>query len=314
MSVRIGIGTAFGTTLSAKDYWRWAEYCEESGIDSIWHSDQLVGPGLEPLTMLAALAARTSRLKFGTNALVLPYRDPLVIAKEFATIDFLSNGRLFPVVGVGAATDPYWRATGAEPKQRGSRADEAIQLIRLLLAQAEVEFAGKHFRYAGPGLYPRPERPIPLWIGGQSEAAIHRTAALGDGWLGGLSGLPQAAAARQQIEAALEKTGRRIEPDHYGVTIPMRIGDAGDPAVASARERLGARIGANNVAEAAFAVGPPAEIIGLLRLYVAAGMSKFVMAPLVDGAEDLMAQTRLLVRDILPAVDDAHKTQGAAGA
>src|SRR5690242_15326337 len=131
MSIRVGMGAGFATTLSPQDYWSWVAYCEEFGIDSIWHSDQLLGRSLEPVTMLAALAARTTRMRFGTNAMVVPFRDPLVIAKEFAAIDFISSGRLLPVFGVGAATDPYWAATGAEAAKRGQRGNEAIALVRL---------------------------------------------------------------------------------------------------------------------------------------------------------------------------------------
>jgi probable F420-dependent oxidoreductase len=306
MSIRIGIGTALGAgALSPRDYWRWVDFCEDSGVDSIWHSDQLLGATPEPLTMLAALAGRTRRMKFGTNALVLPFREPLVVAKELATIDFLSGGRLFPVIGVGIANDPYWTATGANPAERGRRSDEAIALIRLLLEEDEARFDGTFFRYHGPGVQPRPPRAIPLWIGGQSKAAIQRTAAMGDGWLGSLVGPAQAGAARRGIEAALATTGRVIEPDHYGITLPMRIGDADDPAVAQARERLQTRLppAAREAASAAFALGSTDAIIAILRDHVAAGMSKFVMLPLVSSAEELMEQTRLLVRHLVPAIE-----------
>jgi probable F420-dependent oxidoreductase len=310
MSVRVGIAAGAGASLiSARDFWRWVDHCEDSGVDSLWCSDQLLGATLEPMAMLAALAGRTTRIRFGTNALVMPFRDPIVVAKEFAAIDFLSAGRLFPVVGVGAASDAYWQATGAEPKARGRRADEAITLVRLLLEQDEVQFEGVHFRYAGPGVSPRPPRRIPLWIGGQSQAALERTAAIGDGWLGSFVGPDQARAARLGIEAALARTGRTIDPDHYGVTLPMRIGDAGDAAVASARERLLKRLPSreSDISPEGFAVGSAEDIVALLRRHVEAGMSKFVLAPLANDADDLMAQTRLLIRDIVPAIEDGQK-------
>jgi probable F420-dependent oxidoreductase len=307
MSIRIGIGTALSTgSLSPRDYWRWVDYCEESGVDSIWHSDQLLGATLEPMTMLAALAARTRRMRFGTNALVVPFRDPVVVAKEFATIDYLSEGRLFPVLGVGHEIDPYWKATGANLKERGKRANEAIELIRALLGRDEVHFAGAFYRYDGPGVEPRPARPLPLWIGGQSKAAVQRTAAIGDGWLGSFTGPARAGEARRQIEAALAENGRSIDPDHYGLSLPMLIGDPDDPAVAAARERIAARMPENErdaLAEA-FAVGTVPAVIDLLRRFVAAGMSKFVMIPLIADAEGLMAQTRLLVEEVAPAIED----------
>lgn len=306
MGIRIGIGTGLGATLSASDYWRWIEFCEEHGVDSVWHSDQLAGETVEPMTMLSALAARTSRMKFGTNALVVPFRDPVLIAKQFATIEYLGAGRLFPVLGVGAAGDPFLRATGASPKGRGSRANEAIALIRLLLEQDEVSFAGEYYRFEGPGVYPRPGRAIPLWIGGNSKAAIARTASLGDGWLGSFASPAQAGEVRKAIETELIQTGRSIAPDHYGMSLLMRIGDPDDPKVLAARQRLQARLSETARADMSdsFAVGSPDAIAGVLKDYVGHGMSKFVVLPLASDFEDLMDQTARLVREIVPRVED----------
>ncbi|MCB2076788.1 MAG: LLM class flavin-dependent oxidoreductase [Novosphingobium sp.] len=306
MSIRIGIGGSIGSQLAPADYWRWIDLCEDSGIDSIWHSDQLVGETLEPLAMLAALAARTSRMRFGTNALVLSFRDPVVTAKQFATIDYLSGGRLLPVFGVGRASDPWFAATGTDTRSRGARANEAIALIRMLLERDEVSFSGTHYRYEGPGIYPRPAKPMPLWIGGQSAAAVKRTALLGDGWLGGLTAPDEAGATRRHIEAALAETGRTIDDDHFGVTLPMRIGSPEDPSVARMRARFYARMPDDEKAGMmrSFAVGSEEDVIALLRQHVAAGMSKFVMIPIADTPDDLLEQTRRLAEAVLPAIED----------
>lgn len=306
MSIRIGIGTALGASaLSPADYWRWVDLCEDTGIDSIWHSDQVLGEQLDPMTMLAALAARTSRIRFGTNALVVPFRDPIVTAKQFAAIDYLSEGRLFPVLGVGRADDAYWAATGADRGERGRRSNQAIALIRLLLTQDEVDFASTHYRYHGPGVQPHPARAIPLWIGGQSDAAIRRTAAIGDGWLGSFASPDKAGEAKRSIQAALAENGRTIEDDHYGMSLPMRIGASDDPAVAAVRDRLAGRLPPDERTAFAdsFAAGPVDRVIALLRRYVAAGMSKFVMLPLVSDAAGLMEQTRLLLDHVIPAIE-----------
>ena len=93
MSIRIGVGTGLGSPVKIEQYWQLVQMCEALGIDSIWHSDQLLRPSLEPIAMLAALAAATKRLRFGMNAIVVSHRDPLVIAKECATIDYLAPGR-----------------------------------------------------------------------------------------------------------------------------------------------------------------------------------------------------------------------------
>lgn len=305
MSVRIGIGTALGSGMSPSQYWDWIAYCEDAGIDSIWHSDQLLGPTLEPMTMLAALAARTTKMRFGTNALVIAFRDPLVVAKEIATIDYLSEGRMLPVFGIGNGGDPFWAATGTSSKGRGGRANEAIALVRALLEQEEVQFAGEHYRYEGAGVSPRPSKRIPLWIGGNSQAAIRRTAKLGDGWLGSLIDPARAAAARQGIEAALAETGRTIDSDHYGITLFMRIGGDSDAAVIQMRKRL-VKLRARSDGEItapALTAGNPDEIAALLSDYVAAGMSKFVALPMASDAADLMEQTQLLANEVLPQVE-----------
>lgn len=305
MSIRIGIAPGTGAPLAPGDYWRWVDFCEEAGIDSIWHSDQLLGATIEPVAALAALAARTRRIRFGTNALVLPFRDPLLLANQFAAIDHLSEGRLFPVLGVGAASDPFWAATGTPAETRGTRANEAIELLRLLLAKDRVDFAGEHFRYRGPGVEPRPARPVPLWIGGNSKAALRRAARHGDGWLGSLIGPEAAGAARRGIEAELAAAGRCIEPDHYGTTLFLRIGPAGDPALGRARERLTARLKltARSIDADAFAVGTPDEVVAAFKAFVAQGMAKFVAVPMVEDAAELMDQTAHLVREVIPAIE-----------
>lgn len=307
MSIRVGMGTGLGANLTARDYWRWVDFCEESGVDSIWHSDQLLGTNVEPMAMLAALAARTSRMKFGTNALVLPFRDPLVIAKQFATIEWLSEGRLFPVVGVGIGNDPYWQATGTSPKGRGSLSNEAIVLIRQLLEQEEVDFTGEHFTYRGPGVSPRPNRKIPLWIGGNSKAAVERTAAIGDGWLGSLVEAEKAGTARRGIEEALKRTGRNIDSDHYGMSLLLRVGSPDDPGVELTKANLRQRLSSDSDPAAIdniFAVGTPEEVTAILQHHVEQGMSKFVVLPLANDIDDLMAQTRCLVEEVLPRVED----------
>ena len=305
MGVRIGVGPGLGVPLTARDYWRWVDFCEEAGIDSIWHSDQLLGETLEPVAMLAALAARTTKLKFGTNALVAAFRDPILLAKQLATAEWLSEGRIFPVLGIGNASDPWWGATGTATGIRARKSDEAIALVRLLLEHDEVEFSGEHFDYNGPGVFPRPKRQVPLWIGGQSPAAYRRTARLGDGWLGGLIGPEAAGAARRAIVAELVETGRTIESDHYGASMPIRIGPADDPQVLAAKDRLLSRMpeeGRGSLAES-FAIGPVETVVAALRRYVEEGIEKFVVLPMASDFNDLQAQTEALARDVLPRVE-----------
>lgn len=306
MSIRIGIGSGLTIPMTPDIYWEWVELCEDSGIDSIWHSEQIIGQVLDPVVLLSALAARTKRLRFGTNAIVAAFRDPIVTAKEFATIDYLAPGRLLPVFGVGNAADAYWTATGKNPATRGKVSNEAITLIRSLLEQDEVRFHGVHFHYEGPGIWPRPSRPLPLWIGGDSAAAIRRTAIHGDGWLGGLTPPDKAAEVVSGIKIAAAQAGRTIDEDHYGVTVPVRIGSADDPAVVGMRARMAARMKLvdGNPRADLLAVGEPDDIIALFHRYIAAGVHKFVAVPIVNDADELLEQTALLASKVLPKVED----------
>lgn len=307
MSIRIGIGSGLTVPMSPDIYWEWVGLCEDSGIDSIWHSEQVVGPVLDPVVLLSALAARTRRLRVGTNAIVAAFRDPIVLAKEFATIDYLAPGRLLPVFGVGNAHDAYWAATGKNPGERGRKSNEAITLLRALLEKEdEVSFHGEFFSYQGPATWPHPRKPLPLWIGGDSAAAIQRTATHGDGWLGGLTPPDKAAEVVAGIKLAAAEAGRTIDVDHYGVTVPIRIGSPDDPAVAVARERLQARLKLTEKDPRTdlLAVGDPDDIAELFHRYIAAGVHKFVAVPIVTGTDDLLAQTELLAAKVLPKVED----------
>ena len=303
MSVRIGLGAAVLPGTTPRSFFRWVDLCEESAVDSIWLSERLISPqpALEPMTAMAAIAGRTERLKFGMNVVLLPLRDPLVLAKECATIDYLSDGRLLPAFGVGALNAPEWRATGREPRGRGAVADEMIDLMTRLWAEEEVTFAGERFRYEGASIAPRPvQQPLPLWIGGSSDAAVRRTALRGTGWLAGIQTPAQVAPVVAKIKAAVAEAGRSIDADHYGAGFPFRFGSWDDEPIARTAKAYG-RFAALDP-KALFAVGDADAIVARAREYVACGISKFVLRPLADSDADAYAQTQRLIEEVLPAV------------
>src|SRR5688572_7131379 len=154
--IRAGLGIAAFPFDAPRDLFTFAERCERWGVDSLWQTDRLHGPDaqLEALATMAALAGATERIKFGMNAVVASLRDPLLLAKQCATIDFLSRGRLLPVFGVGALADPVWKATGRDPAARGRRADEALEIAQRLWRGEAVHFEGRYFRYAGACIAP----------------------------------------------------------------------------------------------------------------------------------------------------------------
>ena len=302
MSVRIGLGMAAFPFSSPRAMWRWIELCEESGVDSLWQTDRLVSsePFLEPLALMGALAAGTERLKFGMNVVVVSQRDPLVVAKQCATIDYLSGGRLLPAFGVGADAAPEWRATGRSPADRGRRADEALAIIARLWAGERVTFEGEHYRYEDASIAPLPaQRPLPLWIGGSSPAAIRRTATLGTGWLGGLQTPEQCAPVVAAIREASAAAGRPIDDDHYGAGFNYRFGDWSEPVVERHAEALRGRV---SDPARYLAVGDAGTILDRVREYVDAGVSKFVLRAIAEGDEEIMEQTRRLTDTVLPAI------------
>ena len=304
MSVRVGLGIANFPFEEPRGFWRWVEQCEAGDVDSIWQTDRLIGaqPFLESMTTMAALAGATERLKFGMNVVVVPFRDPLVLAKECATIDFLSGGRMLPAFGVGGAVAPEFRATSRPMARRGALADEALRLMVRLWAGERVSFAGEHYEYRDAVIAPLPvQQPLPLWIGGDSRAAIRRTATIGSGWLGGLHSPAQVARIVAAIKAAAVAAGRTIDDDHYGAAFAYRFGDAGDAPVQ--RLAAGFRRRLPDVDPAGyFAVGDAACIQARIAEYGAAGASKFVLRPIADGDADMQRQTQRLIEEVLPVV------------
>src|SRR4030095_16202640 len=188
MGVAIGLGCAEFPFSGAAAYWRWIDMCEAGGVDSIWQTDRIVSrqPFLESMTTMAALAGRTRRMKFGMNVVSLVFRDPVLLAKQCATIDVLSNGRLLPAFGIGSPLAPEWEALGVDTKTRGRKTDECLEIIRRLWREESVDFNGAFYNLKGVTIAPQPVQPdLPMWIGGSSDAAIRRTARIGTGWQAG---------------------------------------------------------------------------------------------------------------------------------
>jgi probable F420-dependent oxidoreductase len=307
MKVHVGLGIANFPFSDARAFWRWIARCEESTIDSIWQTDRLVSPvpQLESMTTMAALAGATRRLKFGMNVTVVTFRDPLVLARECATIDFLSNGRLLPAFGVGPDIAPEWAATNRSPKGRGAQSDEALEIMARLWTGERLTFEGKHYRYRDVQIAPLPvQKPLPLWIGGRSEAAIRRTAKLGTGWLGGVESPEQVAPVVDGIRTAAAAAGRPIDADHYGAAFGFRFGTWDEPIVERTARIVSALAKTTDPRRHA-AVGGAAEILARIEEFKGVGISKFVLRPIAVGDEDMLAQTDRLVREVLPHVHAA---------
>jgi probable F420-dependent oxidoreductase len=166
---------------------------EDLGFDSVWVTDHILVPQtldiiyrdhmLEPLALLNYVAAITTRVKIGTSVLILPYRNPIVVAKMLATTDHLSAGRLIFGAAVGWM-EPEFAALAAPFAERGAFSDECLRLLKLLWTHEKVSYDGRYFRFQEMQASPRPlQQPHPpIWVGGNSPRARRRVAELGDGW------------------------------------------------------------------------------------------------------------------------------------
>jgi probable F420-dependent oxidoreductase len=299
MAVRIGVGSGRFPFESIRAFRTWLDLCENSAIDSIWQSDRVVSRemALEPMTLLSMIAGATERLKFGTNAVVLPFRDPITFARQCATLDYMSDGRFLPTVAIGRGDSPEWEATGRSPKGRGKRADEALEVMTRLWQSEAADFEGEFYSLKGATITPRPrQNPLPLWLGGASQAAIRRTARFGSGWLAPLQTPEEAAVTVQAIRDESQRIGRPIPEDHYGASILFRIGDP-------KQSPLGRRQDPPTRLERIQAIGDAGQVLSLLQEFRKGGVTKFIAIPIARDADEMMEQTRLLDAEVLPHIN-----------
>lgn len=178
---------------------------------------------LSPLLLFSFMAGVTQRLEYVTGILVLPQRDAVLVAKQAATLDVLSGGRLRLGVGVGWNAAEF-EALGADFHNRGARIEEQVRLLRELWTKPAVDFQGSWNRLANVGIRPRPvQRPIPIWFGGYAEVVLKRVARLGDGWLPGFSDVEEALPILDRLKSYVEAQGRRWE--EIGIEVRIRYGD-----------------------------------------------------------------------------------------
>jgi len=287
---------------SADFFWRFVETCEKSAIDSVWFSERLSSPLPlpEPITAMAAIAARTSRLKFGPSVLITPFRSPVMAARELAMIDYLSNGRMLPAFGIGVEQEREFLAAGVPFKERGRRTDEAIAIMRRCWEEDEVTFAGEFWRLDRITVLPRPvQRPFPLWIGGNSEAAMRRAGRLGDGWIPSFITPGRLAEGVKRTQEFAGAAGREVPVDHFGVLFYVCLDD--DPGRAQAT--AAPFVPRNRVDDATLAqctaFGPPGLVRERLEQYVAGGASKFILRPMCPP-DQMLDQLARLGAEVVP--------------
>lgn len=185
-----------------------AKKCEAMGLDSFWTIDRIAYDNLEPLTLLAAAAGATQKIRLGTSVLLAGLRHPTLLAKMLATIDFISNGRLTLGVGFGSRENDF-SAVGIPFEARGSRTVEAVQLMKRLWTEDKVTSKGRFFSVQNLTIGPRPiQQSIPIWTGGSAEVALKRAGTWADGFICGSSAIPDFPATWDKVASYAATAGR----------------------------------------------------------------------------------------------------------
>jgi probable F420-dependent oxidoreductase len=219
---------SFATHVEALGYDHVIAYDHILGVDPR-NPEAVRGPyGIEdaflsPLLLFSCMAAVTNELEFATGILVLPQRDAVLVAKQAATLDILSGGRLRLGVGVGWNSAEFL-ALGADFSNRGRRIEEQVNVLRELWTKPVVQFIGEWYQLDHVGIRPLPlQRPIPVWFGGYVDVVLKRVARIGDGWFPGFSNVEEAKPVLDRLASYVEAQGRRRE--EVGIEVRIRYGD-----------------------------------------------------------------------------------------
>ncbi len=278
MKVRFGVG--LGAQTGPGQLADIVDHLEASGIDSLWFSELVYSPAVDPVVGMAYALARTERLKVGTSVAVLPGRHPVLVAKQLASLAALAPRRVLPVFGLRSAIAAEREVFVVPDGERAAVFDESLRVLRAALVEDSVGHRGKYFTVSASAVAPRPVPPLDIWLGGSAPAAFRRIGTFADGWLGSFLTPPEARAGREAIEHAAAQAGRHIEPDNFGISLAVADGELTGELAAAARRRRPDL--------------DPGELIAVgwdqlhrqLDAYLDAGLTKFVIRPAGQGSID----------------------------
>jgi probable F420-dependent oxidoreductase len=280
---------------------RYAELAEDVGLDSIWLSDHIVtrNPTLDITCLFAMIAARTKRVKMGPSVLTLPARNPVHVAKTYATLDYLSKGRMVMAVGSGSDLRDLV-ASGVPVEQRGKRLDEGIEILRKLWTESHVTYHGQFYSFDDVTIEPKPhDGPLDIWIGGKSDAILKRVARLGDGWFPALTTPAEFKHDMEKLIAFGEERGRKINPREAGVLLLTHITEDREAGWKTVAPFLGSLPMPPEELTIRCLVGPAQECVEKIADFVEAGCTKFVLRPSCPPAQ-VTDQIELYGKAILP--------------
>jgi probable F420-dependent oxidoreductase len=334
LTIRFGVGlpscregTAYPAGFARPgDFAALARHAETLGYFSLWANDHLTTPRViqetqseppsfyEPLITYASLVNVTERLRLVLSVVVLPEREPVLLAKQLATLDLLSGGRLMLGVGIGAYREEFEAVHPAlAGANRGAMLEEGILALRQLFDQPRASFEGRYLRFREVELAPKPlQRPFPILLNAHASAGLARVGRMANGWI--VAGLPldRLVSARQEVDAAARDAGR--SPDEIGVHAQLWICIGEDRQAAEAKlrrtqhfrrlvalqperseEAVLARYRAGNL------LGSPADVAAELRQYEQAGLDHVGLVFLATTADELLSDVALFAERVMPA-------------
>ena len=279
------------------------------GFDSIWSGDHVsfAGPILDPLIQLAQAAALSDRLKIGTAVYLLPLRHPAPVAKQVASLDTISNGRVIFGVGVGGEFPVEFELCGVPVQERGARLGEGIRVLRKLWSGEAVAHDGRFYPFPEAAIQPPPAQRggPPIWCGGRTDAALRRAGRLADGWMSYVVDPKRYRRSLETIAAAAAESNRK--PERFGTShlLFVRLDKDRESALAFAAEFLSVRYAMDfsRAAERYCALGEAAAVAEAIRAFHTAGMRHLVVNVLAPESEKA-AHLQRFADDVMPLLAD----------
>ena len=300
--ITVGLRAPYDAPGGAAGLKRFVARVEATSIDRVCVGDHVAfkgGRGFDGLLNATALATLSQRITVQTAVYLLPLRHPVPVARQVASLAALAPGRVNFGVGIGGEDPTELRACGIDPATRGRRMDEALTVLRPLLAGAEVSVSGDFFRLDQVRIRPAPTPPVPIVIGGRSDAALRRVARYGDGWLGLWVSPERYVDATTRISRYARDAGRTTTRWQHGMHVWCAFGTSAE----AARSRLAMAM--EEFYQTPFSkferycpCGTAQEIAASLQPYVDAGCRSFNLIPLGDD-QDLAVEGAEAVRTIL---------------
>jgi probable F420-dependent oxidoreductase len=297
---KIGLAVVSPAPLIRPNYVvNFATKCEAMGVDSMWTIDRVAYDNLEPLTVLAAAAGATQKIRLGTSVLLGNLRHPSHLAKIVATLDFISNGRMTLGLGFGSRESDY-KAVEIPFDKRGSRAVEQVKLIKRLWAEENVTHEGCFFNLENLTIGPRPvQKSIPIWTGGSAEVALKRAGTWADGYICGSSAIPEFGQTWEKVAAYARAAGRNPEDIKKAGLTFMAVNDDGAKAVKTIEDymmRYYSKV-RGEVASTSL-VGSPTAIVERIGSFLSRGLDTLI----IGLADPDPRQLDLFGEKILPKV------------